>query len=102
VKTAVVLFLLSAALPFSASADTMILHKSNQGHPTSRQDVLDRCSTLQRQYADVIGGYRDDPNYGAASKLFSEGVSACQDNEINVGEMKLEAALRELGIKPVE
>jgi len=102
VKTAVMLFLLAAALPFSASADTMILHKNNQGHPTSRQDVLDRCSTLQKQYSDVIGGHQNDPQYSAASKLHSEGVSACQDNEINVGEMKLGAALRELGVEPVE
>jgi len=102
VKTAAMLFLLCAALPLSANADTMILHKNNQGHPTSRQDVLDRCSTLQKQYMDVIGGYQDHPNYSAASKLHSEGVSACQDNEINVGEMKLQAALRKLGVEPVE
>ena len=101
-KTAVILFLLSAALPLSASADSMILRRNDQGHPTTRQDVLDRCHTLQRQYTGVIGGYQDHPNYQAASRLESEGVSACEDNEINVGETKLRTALRELGVKPVE
>ena len=80
----------------------MMMRKNDQGHPTTRQDVLDRCHILQRQYTSVIGGYQENPNYQAASQLHSEGVSACEDNEINVGETKLRTALRELGVKPVE
>ena len=99
-KTAIMLFLLATALPFAASAETTV--KNDQGHPTTRQDAVDRCSTLQSQYSDVIGGYQSHPHFGMASKLHSEGVSACEANDVDVGTQKLEAALRELGVKPAE
>jgi hypothetical protein len=101
VKTATLLILLAIALPFPASAGNQP-NKNDQGHPTTRADAVDRCSTLQSQYTDVIGGYQDHPHYGKASKLHSEGVSACDANETVEGSRKLEAALRELGVKPAE
>ena len=100
-KTVSLLFLLAIALPLSARAENAPV-KNDQGHPTTRQDAVDRCSTLESQYMNVIGGYQDHPHYGKASKLHSEGLDACQANETVVGTKKLEAALLELGVKPAE
>ena len=99
-KTVTLLCLLAIALPLSAHAENAV--KNDQGHPTTREDTVDRCSTLDSQYTNVIGGYQDHPHYGKASKLHSEGLSACQANETVEGARKLEAALRELGVKPAE
>ena len=100
---AVIVFALAAAAPFSAMASTVIHNPHDQGHPTTRQDdATDRCTVLQSQYDSVIGGQADRPGIFMANKLHQAGVVACESNNIDVGAMKLEQALRQLGVRPSE
>lgn len=94
-------FAASAAISTAAfAASSPNLH--DMGHPSSRGNGDDRCSLLQKQYDAVAGDHLTDASFEAASTLHSEGVSACQANQSSVGAEKLEQALRQIGIKPVE
>jgi hypothetical protein len=77
-------------------------YAEDMGHPTSRSDIEDRCNVLQRQYEAAASEHKADAQAEAAGKLHSEGVSACQNNEIETGIQKLEQALREIGVQPVD
>ena len=72
----------------------------DQGHPSSRSEIADRCSTLESQYSAAVGAHRNAPKLARADGLFSMGTSNCQDNEPTLGAYRLEHALRDIGVKP--
>ena len=72
-------------------------HDTN--HPSSREQMSDRCSALESQYSSIIGG-GSAPQAARAEGLHAQGVDDCNTNNSDVGVQKLEQAVRDLGVKP--
>lgn len=72
----------------------------DQNHPSSRQQMADRCSALESQYDSIIGANQNAPKVHKAEGLHAQGVDQCQSNNSTEGAQKLEQSLRDLGIKP--
>jgi hypothetical protein len=73
-------------------------HDTN--HPSSREQMSDRCSALESQYNSVIEGKMNAPKADRAEGLHAQGVDACDSNNTDIGVQKLQQAVRELGVKP--
>jgi len=73
-------------------------HEEN--HPSSREQVSDRCSALESQYDSIIGSSLSSPKAEKAEGLHAQGVDACNSNNSDIGARKLEQAVRDLGVKP--
>ena len=73
-------------------------HDTN--HPSSREQMSDRCSTLESQYNSVIGSRQDASRINVAEGLHARGVDQCESNEQALGVMSLERSLHDLGVKP--
>jgi hypothetical protein len=71
-------------------------------HPANRMQMADRCATLESQYQSAIAGHEGAANFDRAQGLGSSGTSECRDDEGTLGARKLEQALADLGVKPVE
>ena len=93
-----VLLALAATSAISTGAFAANAHDTN--HPSSRAQMSDRCSALESQYNSVIEGKLNAPKAHKAEGLHAQGVSACQSNNSDIGVLKLQQALRTLGVKP--
>jgi len=72
----------------------------DENHPSSREQMADRCSALESQYDSVIGHAQSAPKLGRIEQLHAQGVDQCESNNSTTGAAKLSEALRDLGVKP--
>jgi hypothetical protein len=87
----------TSALSTAAFAAT-IQHEGNR--PSSREQMSYRCSALESQYNGIIEGNLSAPKAEKAEGLHAQGVNACESNNSGIGVLKLEQAVRDLGVKP--
>jgi hypothetical protein len=84
----------SAALAATDAKDT--------NHPANRQEMAARCATLESQYQSAIDSHQNVAGFDRAQGLGSSGTSECRSDQGDMGVHKLEQALADLGIKPVD
>ena len=100
-KVRVLTLALIAGSTFSTAAfAAMASDPHNLGHPSSRNSFIDRCSTLESQYSAAVGDRQSSSRLTKANALFSMGKTSCDDNEVSVGVLRLERALRDIGLRP--
>jgi hypothetical protein len=87
--------LLSTAALAATNANT-------ENHPANRQQMADRCATLESQYQAAIASHQGTTTFDRAEGLGSAGTTECQSNQGNMGTQKLEQALADLGVKPMD
>jgi len=73
-------------------------HETN--HPSSREEMSAKCSTLESQYNNIIDGRLNAAKIDQAEGLHAQGINACESNNSDVGVQKLEQAVRDLGARP--
>jgi len=91
------------ALAGSAALSTAALAAATaqkQNHPADREEMASRCAILESQFQDALGDARQNANLDQAKSLDSQGTSECRSNEGDVGVIKLDQALMDLGKKP--
>ncbi len=74
----------------------------DHNHPANRLQMADRCETLESQYQDAITSHQGAANFDRAQGLGSLGTTECQSDQGSAGTQKLEQALSELGVQPVD
>ena len=84
----------SAALAATDAKDT--------NHPANRQQMADRCASHESQYQGAITGNQGAANFDRAQGLGSMGTTECQSDQGAQGVLKLEQALADLGVRPVD
>jgi hypothetical protein len=75
---------------------------NSQNHPASREEMADRCAALESQFQNAIAGHQGTTTFDRAEGLGSLGTSQCQSNQGDTGAQKLEQALSDLGVKPID
>jgi hypothetical protein len=75
---------------------------NTENHPANREQMADRCATLESQYEGVLSSHPDTASLARAESLASSGTSECQSDQGTMGTQKLEQALSDLGVKPVD
>lgn len=75
---------------------------NNENHPANKQQMADRCAALESQYENTIANHQGAAGLDRAEGLGSIGTSQCQSNQGDMGAQKLEQALNDLGVKPVD
>lgn len=93
IRTVLMAIVATSALSTAAFA-TPNAHSTN--HPSSREQMSDRCSALESQFDSITAGKLNTK----ADGLYAQGVDACNTNNSDVGVQKLEHAVRDLGVKP--
>ena len=99
IRTAL-LGIVGTALLSSAALAATDARDSN--HPANRQEMADRCATLESQYQSAIESRQNAANFDRAEGLGSSGTSECQSDQGDMGVHKLEQALADLGIQPMD
>ena len=100
IRTALLAIVATSALSTAAFAATGSLNSHSTNHPSSREQMSDRCSVLESQYNSIVEGGMNAPKADKAEGLHAAGVDACNSNESGIGADKLEQAVRDLGVKP--
>lgn len=98
-RTVLLAIAASAALSTAAFA-AHVENPHNINHPSSREQMSDRCSALESQYDTIINGQLSGSKADKAQGLYSQGVGKCNSNETDIGVQKLQQALRVLNVKP--
>jgi hypothetical protein len=98
-KIRTVLLALAATSTMSVAAFASP-NNHDTGHPSSREQMSYSCSTLESQYNSIAEGTANTPMADRAESLHAQGVSACENNNSDVGAQKLHQAVLELGAKP--
>lgn len=96
-RTVLMALVATSALSTAAFAAT---NGHDTNHPSSREQMSDRCSALETQYNGIIEGNMNAPKADKAEGLHAQGVNACESNNSDIGAQKLERAVRLLGEKP--
>ena len=96
----VLLGIVGTALLSSAALAAVGPHEGNR--PANRQQMADRCATLESQYQHAITGREGSAAFDKAEGLGSSGTTECQSDEGTIGAQKLERALADLGVKPID
>jgi hypothetical protein len=99
-KIRTVLMALAATSMLSGAAFAAGANAHDTNHPSSREEMSAKCSTLESQYDSMIEGKLNAPKADKAEGLHAQGVNACQSNNSDIGVLKLERAVRDLGAKP--
>lgn len=68
---------------------------------TNNKSPADRCLFLEQQFDQQITKHATAPKVARAKALRSEGAKMCQSGNHALGIRKLEAALKDIGVKPV-
>jgi hypothetical protein len=102
IRTAVLAIVATSALSTAAFAAVSgrAQDSADAGHPSSREQVSDRCAALESQYSNAIGDRQHAAKLGRAEGLHSVGVAECESNQGETGAVKLEQSLHDLGVKP--
>jgi hypothetical protein len=90
---------LAASAAFS-TASFAAATAQRENHPADRMEMASRCSDLESQFNNAIGGAQQGPTIGRAKSLDSAGTAECNANEGDLGVVKLNQALTDLGAKP--
>jgi len=98
IRTVLLAIAATSAISGAAFAGDKNPHDTN--HPSSREQMSDRCSALESQYDSIVNGGVTSPKADKASGLHAQGVDACETNNSDIGVEKLEQAMRVLGVKP--
>ena len=99
-KIRTVLLTLAATSALSGAAFAADTNARDTNHPSSREEMSDKCSALESQYNSMIEGKMNAPKADKAEGLHAQGVNACESNNSDVGVQKLEQAVRDLGAEP--
>jgi hypothetical protein len=99
IRTALLGIVGTALLSSAALAAT---NANSENHPANRQQMADRCATLESQYQDAIASHQGGATFDRAEGLGSLGTTECQSDQGAMGAQKLEQALADLGVKPVD
>jgi hypothetical protein len=99
-KIRTVLLALAATSTMSVAAFASP-NEHGTGHPSSREQMSYSCSVLESQYNSIVEGKQNTPMADRVDGLHAQGVSACENNNSEIGAQKLHQAVRELGVKPV-
>jgi hypothetical protein len=99
IRTAL-LGVIGTALLSSAALAATNTHSEN--HPANREQMADRCATLESQYQDAITSHQGAAAFDRAEGLGSSGTTECQSDQGAMGAQKLERALADLGVRPVD
>ena len=86
----------------TAMLSSAALAATDTNHPANRQQMADRCATLESQYQSAIAGHQGAANFARAEGLGSAGTTECQSDQGTMGARKLEQALADLGVKPMD
>jgi hypothetical protein len=97
IRTALLAIAATSALSTTAFA---AFNPHDTNHPTSREQMADRCSALESQYNSVIESSQSAAKLGKAEQLHASGVGECESNEGSLGVSKLEQSLLDLDVKP--
>jgi len=68
--------------------------------PQPKMGAADRCTSLEKQFADAKAANPKAAKLAAAQKLADAGTKLCTEKKYSSGERKLTAALADLGVKP--
>ena len=98
----VLLGIVGTALLSSAALAATDSSKGDTNHPANREQMADRCATLESQYQDAIASHQGTTTFDRAEGLGSAGTTECQSDQGAIGAQKLEQALADLGVKPVD
>jgi hypothetical protein len=98
-KIRTVLLAVAAASTLSTAAFAAA-NPHDTNHPSSREEMSAKCSTLESQYDSIIEGKLSAPKADKAEGLHAQGVNACESNNSDIGVQKLEQAVRSLGARP--
>src|SRR5262245_244427 len=101
IRTAL-LGIVGTALLSSAALAATDSNSRNTNHPANHEEMADRCQSLESQYQKAITGNPNAANFDHAEDLGSAGTSECQSDQGDVGVHKLEQALSDLGVQPVD
>ena len=96
----VLLAVAATSAMFSTAAFAGDKNPHDSGHPSTREQMSDRCTALESQYNGLIDGNANAPKASKAEGLHAQGVNACDSNNTDIGVQKLEQAVRALGAKP--
>jgi hypothetical protein len=75
---------------------------NNQNHPANKQQMADRCAALESQYENTIAHHQGAAGLDRAEGLGSIGTEQCHSNQGDIGVQKLDQALNDLGVRPVD
>jgi hypothetical protein len=100
IRTAMLGIIGTALLSTAALAATD--SKGDVNHPANRQQMADRCASLEAQYQDAITSHQGTTTFDRAEGLGSAGTTECQSDQGTIGVQKLEQALSDLGVKPMD
>jgi hypothetical protein len=89
----------TALLSTAALAAT---NANSANHPASRLQMADRCEALESQFQNATTSHLGSGTFDRAEGLGSSGTSECQSDQGTMGARKLEQALADLGVKPVD
>src|SRR5690348_15274321 len=99
IRTALLGIVGTALLSTAALAAT---DAKDTNHPANHQQMADRCAALESQYQSAIVSNPNAANFDRVQGLGSAGTSECQSDQGDMGVHKLEQALADLGIQPVD
>jgi hypothetical protein len=85
-----------------SSAALAASNKAGENHPANRQQLADRCEALESQFQAAIASHEGTTTFDRAEGLGSAGTTECQSDQGTMGTQKLEQALNDLGVKPVD
>ena len=97
---AIVIAGLGASLLSSAAWAADFGGRSVPDHRNGRLESADQCAALESQYDAVIGSHQNASHIGRAEGLHATGLGECNSNDGSVGVIKLEQALKTLGVTP--
>jgi len=86
----------------TALLSSAALAATDTNHPANRQQMADRCAILESQYQSAIASHQGTNTFDRAEGLGSAGTTECQSDQGAMGAQKLEQALSDLGVKPVD
>ena len=86
----------------TAMLSSAALAAADSNHPANRQQMADRCTALESQYQSAIAGHEGTPAFDRAEGLGSAGTTECQSDQGATGAQKLQQALADLGVRPVD
>jgi hypothetical protein len=75
---------------------------NSENHPANREEMADRCATLESQYQNAIASHQGTKAFDRAEGLGSLGTTECQSNQGGMGAHRLEQAISDLHLKPVD
>jgi hypothetical protein len=99
IRTALLGIVGTALLSSAALAAT---DARDANHPANHQEMADRCATLESQYQSAIDSHQNAAKFDRAQGLGASGTSECQSDQGDMGVHKLEQALSDLGVQPVD